>query len=333
MSINEDNIINKDILSAYKDVIGCDICLGILTNPKQCSSCQTNYCQACITNWEKKNKSCPMRCNSYEIQDTSRVVKNILSKLVIKCEFCSDNIGYDLLLKDHMTGECKNNKITCPLCQSKMSSTFDKEEIENYKKQIIAPYEAEIIKLNNDNKSLIEINKILSDELQNSGSGGGNNIIRNNNKVNIDNKNSDNNIKKQEIQIPQGANSDMYFVDDLENKISSYSNLKNTHENKFYDIRMFTSSYLSSLGKVIDLKFKERQKRKTHIFSNNFKTAHVQFSSCWNVYFTDYYLRQDYDEVFAIRVKCNSHSLSHHYIGFLADYYGNDCICQFKKGS
>ena len=306
MSIIEENIINKEVHQAYRDELGCDICLGILVNPKQCSSCQTNYCSECISGWEKKNKSCPMRCHNYKIEDSPRVIKNMLSKLIIKCDICEENIGYDILIKDHLFGKCKaSSKVCCPLCKSKIpSSSFGQTEIDNYNDSVISTYESEIIKLRNEIKSYKEVINILSSEQPNTSSS-----------INpipiLENKSSE---VMQEMNEVKKVKEMIKFSD------SAYSN-------------KISNIYLSSLGKLIDLKWRAQQKKQNHTFSNSMKTATINYSSCWNFYLTDYYFNKDFDEVFAIKLISNSKSLTHHYIGFMNDSYGSECLCLYNKGA
>jgi len=41
----------------------CPICLGILKNPKECSWCETAFCQTCLNWYLEGSTSCPMKCS------------------------------------------------------------------------------------------------------------------------------------------------------------------------------------------------------------------------------------------------------------------------------
>lgn len=158
-TLSEDLLVNKDIYETIKDFqITCDICLGILMNPKQCTLCETTFCEECITGWTKKHNSCPMRCNNFKIADPPRVLKNMLAKLEFKCDICKQNFSYEKFCV-HIN-ECKNAK--CPVCSS---SQFSKEDLDKYNASIIEPYEKEILKLQNEVKSYKEIINLMNEEM------------------------------------------------------------------------------------------------------------------------------------------------------------------------
>ena len=62
LEIDESMIKNIQEYNLIKDEIICEICYGILINPKICQSCESVFCEKCINNWKNKNNSCPKRC-------------------------------------------------------------------------------------------------------------------------------------------------------------------------------------------------------------------------------------------------------------------------------
>lgn len=174
--LSEDLLVNKTIFETIKDFhITCDICLGILMNPKQCSVCETTFCEDCINSWTNKHNSCPMRCNSFKIVDPPRVLKNMLGKLEFKCTDCSKNFSYDKFCshtKDCKGSDSNSNSSKCPVCSNSQIAPSD---LEKYNAKIIEPYEKEILKLQNEIKSYKEIIAVMNEEMNSNTSGSNSN--------------------------------------------------------------------------------------------------------------------------------------------------------------
>jgi len=75
---------NENFYEIEKEIT-CPICLNYLNNPVMCSSCENIYCKDCINKWKDNNSSCPLRCEDFVIKDVSRILKQILEKITIKC--------------------------------------------------------------------------------------------------------------------------------------------------------------------------------------------------------------------------------------------------------
>ena len=86
----------------------CSICEGIVNKPVQCITCQNNFCEHCIKEWDEKNKSCPMRCLKYSFQ-RNICFENFLSDILLfKCEKgCGAIIPYSKL-EEHLKFICPN---------------------------------------------------------------------------------------------------------------------------------------------------------------------------------------------------------------------------------
>lgn len=148
---SEDNVFKSQVYDTMKEEINCSICLSILDDPKQCSVCEILFCNQCITTWVDKNKSCPFKCANFKIEDASRIVKNMLSKLEFKCEICEKLIQYDKL-KPHKLICKKIEYVCCPICKTPNISSQDIEEYDN---SVLKAREEEIAKkYTNDIKNL-----------------------------------------------------------------------------------------------------------------------------------------------------------------------------------
>ena len=64
----------------------CLICMKILSDPKECSTCRTAFCGDCIEGWKKqKMKKCPLQCANDTYVDMHRVLKDQLLKKRFRC--------------------------------------------------------------------------------------------------------------------------------------------------------------------------------------------------------------------------------------------------------
>ena len=70
---NENNILEKYII--------CPICKCELNKPLECTSCHKIFCELCINNYIKKNKTCPSNCEKV-ILTSNRVMSNIIDELI-----------------------------------------------------------------------------------------------------------------------------------------------------------------------------------------------------------------------------------------------------------
>ena len=143
ISIDIESIQNKDEFERVKENAICSICQGLVYQPKQCQVCENSFCKMCIDEWLKKKNNCPFRCKNPRFRE-SRVIKNLLEKLKIKCPFgCDDIIQY---------GDLDSHKGTCINTSYKQKCTdYEKKikELENKNKEL----EIKIKSLENQNNS------------------------------------------------------------------------------------------------------------------------------------------------------------------------------------
>ena len=112
MYIDPDLVINKEAFKAVESNVVCSICNGVIINPIQCLICENSFCENCIEDWKKKQggNSCPFRCPNPTFKN-SRLIKNLLSSLIFKCENgCNTEIPY-LNLEEHYNEKCPNIKV------------------------------------------------------------------------------------------------------------------------------------------------------------------------------------------------------------------------------
>ena len=69
----------------------CSICLNLVVNPVFCVEGECIFCSSCIEGWNKKDKKCPNCRNIFKANlKVSRILKNVLYKIKLKCFFSSD---------------------------------------------------------------------------------------------------------------------------------------------------------------------------------------------------------------------------------------------------
>ena len=66
--INNNKIVKDAVYNAFKGAITCPLCSNVLIDPIMCTKCQNVYCKKCIDEWEKKNNTCPNRCENPNYQ-------------------------------------------------------------------------------------------------------------------------------------------------------------------------------------------------------------------------------------------------------------------------
>lgn len=67
----------------------CTICTLVLENPLQ-TPCEHSFCNECIKGWLTVDKTCPVDRRPLVVNDLmvpSRVLRNLLNNLEIKCDF------------------------------------------------------------------------------------------------------------------------------------------------------------------------------------------------------------------------------------------------------
>jgi hypothetical protein len=117
--LDSDCISNKSFYGSVKDIVTCNICSGIMINPRECTSCQNSFCKRCIDEWKSLNDSCPYKCENNEFKECSRPLKNLLEKLLFFCPACDKidkNTNYKTFLL-HIKS-CDKIKVDCPTCNS-----------------------------------------------------------------------------------------------------------------------------------------------------------------------------------------------------------------------
>jgi hypothetical protein len=104
------NLFMKDIFTR----ITCSICTLIPCEPLECKNCNAVVCKPCNDRWEKKE--CVLRCGGETYETPSRILRDIIYGIVIKCKNsikgCIEQFRIDRI-KLHES-ECDYEEIKCP---------------------------------------------------------------------------------------------------------------------------------------------------------------------------------------------------------------------------
>lgn len=92
----------------------CAICCGVFDQPVQAGDCEHIFCHACIHEWLATSGSCPIDrrpLDLQQLQPAPRIVRNLLGRLQITCEFrsvgCHERFTLDQLAAHRST--CHHN--------------------------------------------------------------------------------------------------------------------------------------------------------------------------------------------------------------------------------
>lgn len=94
--------------------VTCSICTLIPFEPLECKNCNAVVCKQCIEKW--KRKECILKCGGEHYDLPSRILRDIINSIVIKCKNASKGCDAQLRI-DNMRAheaECDFDEIKCP---------------------------------------------------------------------------------------------------------------------------------------------------------------------------------------------------------------------------
>ena len=78
------------------DFYSCLVCLNVVWQAKSCQGCERMFCGGCITNWLKKNPSCPnCKAEKFVPLNPSLAARRELEKMRFKCSVCKQEYFYN----------------------------------------------------------------------------------------------------------------------------------------------------------------------------------------------------------------------------------------------
>jgi len=102
--------------------VTCVICTMIPYDPLECKNCNAVVCKYCIEKWNKKE--CIVRCGGENYDTPSRILRDIINGIVIKCKNCGKGCPEELRierLRIH-EAECDFDEVKCPFSDCKFTS-------------------------------------------------------------------------------------------------------------------------------------------------------------------------------------------------------------------
>ena len=155
--ISEDQIENYQEYQEILKSLNCCICLDIVKNPVECSTCESLYCDECWNLMKISGKKCVINCTTPVIKANS-FVYNILDKLIIRCDYCGKGgLSYSKYIK---------HSESCSMLK-KYGTVDELSKILQEKTKKIASLKKELDDIKNNNleaKSYVIINPRLTKE-------------------------------------------------------------------------------------------------------------------------------------------------------------------------
>jgi hypothetical protein len=110
-TIKPEQVENQEFFRGFSDQLICFVCLNIPLTPLECHDCNSVICNECNEILKIAGKMCySNKCNG-NVKKANKFIREVLSKLSIKCEFCErKRIPYSDY-KKHLNQECKKYKL------------------------------------------------------------------------------------------------------------------------------------------------------------------------------------------------------------------------------
>ncbi|XP_026281294.1 E3 ubiquitin-protein ligase NRDP1 isoform X1 [Frankliniella occidentalis] len=115
----------------------CPICSGVLEIPVQAPKCEHAFCRACIMEWLSRQATCPVdriAISTSDLQPVPRILKNLLARLVISCEYaasgCTAMVKLEIL--DSHVQDCEHNPRRPVLCDQGCGLVTPKDDLKDH---------------------------------------------------------------------------------------------------------------------------------------------------------------------------------------------------------
>ena len=152
-------VLSRDNNFYFDEYITCKICSNILYLPKECSSCELNFCENCINKYCNLHKTCINNCYSFNLRNSHNIVIHQLEKLNLNCMYCNGEFPY--LKIEHHLQECKDRLELC--LNIKCSFVGNVEEMKKhdclYETMFCPMCKEEFLKVDKHNCNIVFVNK------------------------------------------------------------------------------------------------------------------------------------------------------------------------------
>ncbi|EDW88341.1 E3 ubiquitin-protein ligase NRDP1 [Drosophila yakuba] len=115
----------------------CPICTDVLEEPVQSAECEHAFCRACIDKWMLQKQICPVDRSvllSSHLVPVSRLMRNMLARLKIKCTFSQSGCAQMLSLEEFRThvAACEHNPKVVVECSKGCGMKVPKDEMSRH---------------------------------------------------------------------------------------------------------------------------------------------------------------------------------------------------------
>ncbi|XP_017037313.1 E3 ubiquitin-protein ligase NRDP1 [Drosophila kikkawai] len=154
----------NSIVGVVDEELVCPICSDVLEDPVQSSGCEHAFCRACIEKWMLEKQICPvdrsdlLRCH---LVPASRLMRNMLSRLKIKCSFGDSGCLLHLRLEDYRlhVASCEYNPKVAVECSNGCGMKVPKDELAKHNcilelREMVKRQQGEIVDLKKAQGSL-----------------------------------------------------------------------------------------------------------------------------------------------------------------------------------
>src|ERR1700761_1119345 len=114
----------------------CSICSEVLTDAIT-TACELLFCRQCIMDWLSVNRTCPidrLYITGRNIRAAPRVIRNLLGKLDIRCDYVEDGCQTIVSLEslEKHVNDCFYNPKKRLICQKGCEKWMTREELKSH---------------------------------------------------------------------------------------------------------------------------------------------------------------------------------------------------------
>ncbi|KAH8285812.1 hypothetical protein KR018_009255 [Drosophila ironensis] len=135
----------------------CPICADVLEEPVQSCGCEHAFCRKCIEKWLRQKPICPVDRSDLlpgQLVPVSRLMRNMLSRLKMKCVFAENGCSQLLALEEYRShiASCEQNPKVVVSCNKGCGMKVPKDELANHNcvfelRELLASQVSEIAQL------------------------------------------------------------------------------------------------------------------------------------------------------------------------------------------
>ena len=181
--INEEDFVDKIYFEKFRENFICRLCLNIILSPQMCLNCETTFCKHCITKRVKEQVNCPVGNHKIEISPINKTLFKLFQKLKVRSQYLDE---VSILDYSSHKQECEENT-------KRVTKCFNCEKV--VPKEKLKYSDIDTIKNQNINYKFEHWQSSYNSSNTN------NKLIWINEMIELKNKNSELNLKINEIEL------------------------------------------------------------------------------------------------------------------------------------